>query len=209
MKLERRLGLKDDERLLAVVRAASVTLLLPGLLVAGLLLAPFFFMMPLVRWETLGFIIMGLSAGLGAFLGLRWLVIWRGSVCAVTERRIIIVQRKGFFDRRVTELPFSKIHEVSYVVKGMLATIFRYGTVLIESAGSDEPIAVKKVSHPGRLQDLITELQGETAGGAGDFGEVLQAVSRMDGRKLALLKAEIERTERFMPPESRGQGGTE
>lgn len=201
--LERRLGLKDDERLLAVVRAAAVTMLLPGLFAAALLLAPFFFMMPLVRWETLGLIIMGVLWFLGLFLGLRWFVIWRGSVCALTERRLIIVSRKGFFERRVTELPFSKIHEVSFLVKGVLPTIFRYGSVHIESAGSDEPIVVDKVLHPERLQDLITELQEQAGRGAGDFGEVLQAVSRMDGRKLALLKAEIERAERLLPPEGR------
>lgn len=206
MKLERRLGLKDDERLLAVVRSAAVTLIFPGILVAALLLAPFFFMMPLVRWETLGYIIMGLSWGVGLFLGLRWLVMWRGSVLAVTERRLIIVRRNGFFERRVTELPFSKIHEVSILVKGVLPTIFRLGTMLIESAGSDEPIAVDKVHHPERLQDLVTELQAQAGRGAGDFGEMLQAVSRMDARKLALLRAEIDRTERFLPPD-RGAGG--
>lgn len=202
MGLERRLGLKDDESLLAVVRAAPITLLLPGILIAGLVLAPFFFLVPLLRLELLGKILIGLSWSLGLFFGLRGLVKWRMTILAVTERRVIVVRQNGFFDRHVTELPFSRIQEVAYRVSGMGATIFRYGTLLIESAGSDEPLAMERVPHPARLQDLITELQGRE-GEKGGFGDVLHSISKMDARKIGLLKAEIERAERALPPEER------
>jgi len=200
MSIERRLGLKDDESLLAVVRATPVTLIFPGVLLGALILAPFFFLVPLLRLELLGRILIGLSEGLGLILTARGLVVWRLSLMAVTERRVILVRQNGFFDRHVTELPFSRVHEVAYRVSGVGATLFRYGTLLIESAGSDEPLTMERVSHPGRIQDLITELQGRE-GGRGDFGEVLHAVSRMDARKLGLLKAEIERATRALPPE--------
>lgn len=202
MGLERRLGLKDDESLLAVVRAAPVTLVLPGILVAALILGPFFLLVPLLRWELLGKILIGIFESLGLILGLRWLIKWRMTILAVTERRVIIVRQNGFFDRHVTELPFSRIQEVSYRVVGIGATFFRYGELLIESAGSDEPLAMARVPHPARIQDLITELQGRE-GGSGDFGEILHAVSRMDARKLGLLKSEIERAVRTLPPEER------
>lgn len=202
MGLERRLGLKDDESLLAVVRAAAVTLILPGILIAALILAPFFFLVPLLRLELLGKILIGISWTLGFVFGLRGLIKWRLTILAVTERRVIIVRQNGFFDRHVTELPFSRIQEVSYRVVGMGATIFRYGELLIESAGSDEPLSMARVPHPARIQDLVTELQGRE-GGRGDFGEVLHAVSRMDARKLGLLRAEIERATRALPPDER------
>ncbi|MEK7546330.1 MAG: PH domain-containing protein [Patescibacteria group bacterium] len=202
MGLERRLGLKDDESLLAVVRSAPITLLAPGTLILALILAPFFFLVPLLRLELLGKILIGLSGSIGVVLGLRGLVRWRMTILAVTERRVIIVRQNGFFDRHVTELPFSRIQEVAYRVSGMGATIFRYGTLLIESAGSDEPLAMERVPHPARLQDLITELQGGE-GQRGGFGDVLHSVSRMGARELGLLKSEIERAERALPPEVR------
>lgn len=201
MSLERKLGLKDDESLLSVVRATTVTLILPGLLAAALLLAPLFFMVPLLRLMTLGYIIMGLSCFIGLFFGLRGFLKWRLSILAITEKRLIIVRQGGFFDRHVTELPYARIQEVAYRVKGLLATIFRYGDLLVESAASDEPIAMRRIPQPARVQDLITELQGGGAGDRGDFGNILQAVSKMDGRQLHLLKSEIERTERLLPPE--------
>ena len=199
MSLERKLGLKDDESLLTVARASGVTLILPGLAVAMLLLAPLFFMVPLLRLETLGMILMGLSASLGLFFGLRGYMKWRLSILAVTEKRLIIVRQGGFFDRHVTELPYARIQEVAYRVKGLWATIFRYGDLLVESAANDEPVAMRRLPHPARVHGLITELQGGGAG-RGDFGEILQAVSRMDARQLHLLKSEIERTQRLLPP---------
>lgn len=202
MGLERRLGLKDDESLLAVVRAAPVTLVLPGILIIALVLAPFFFLVPLLRLELLGKILIGLSEFLGLFFGARGLVKWRMTLLAATERRVIVVRQGGFFDRHVVEMPYSRIQEVAYRVSGMGATLFRYGTLLIESAGSDEPLAMERVPHPARIQDLITELQGRE-GGRGDFGEVLHAVSKMDARKLGLLKAELERATKALPPEER------
>jgi len=200
MGLERRLGLKDDESLLSVVRAAPITLLLPGILIAALLLAPFFFLVPLLRLELLGKILIGLSWSLGLFFGLRMTVKWRLTILAVTERRVIVVRQNGFFDRHVVELPFSRIQEVAYRVSGMGATLFRYGTLLIESAGSDEPLAMERVPHPARLQDLITELQGRE-GEKGGFGDVLHAISKMDARKLAMLKSELDRAARALPPD--------
>lgn len=202
MSLERRLGLKDDESLLAVARAAPVTLVPPGLLFGALILAPFFFLVPLLRLELLGKILIGLSEFLGVFFAARGLVKWRMSILAVTERRVIIVRQGGFFDRHVTELPFSRIQEVAYRVNGMGATIFRYGTLIVESAGSDKPLVMERVPHPARLQDLITELQGRD-GERGGFGDILHAVSRMDARKLAMLKGEIDRATRALPPEDR------
>ena len=44
----------------------------------------------------------------------------------------------GPFDRHVTELPYSRIQRVSYRVKGLIATVFRHGSLIIESAGNEE-----------------------------------------------------------------------
>lgn len=199
MKLERRLGLKDDESLLAAARAAPVTLALSALLIAVLLAAPLFFLVPLLRLQTLGYVIIGVSLFLGAFFGLRGWIKWRGSLLAVTERRLIIVRQNGFFERQVTEIPYAKVHEISYRVRGLFATMFRYGTLLIESAGSEAPLEMRRVPRPAALQDLIAEQQARSGRGRSDFGEMLQAVSGMETRQLRLLKAEVDRTLRLRP----------
>ena len=204
MSLERRLGLKDGETFQAVVRAAPVTILPAATLAALFLLAPFFFLLPLLRWELLGRIIIGLLLAIGVLIATRLLVKWRLSLLALTEHRLIIVRQSGFFERDVTELPYGKMHEVSYRIKGLWPTLCRYGSIVIETAGSDKPIEMACVGRPNRLKDLIIALRDST-GGAGEFGEVLQSVSRLDRRRLQLLKSEVDRTMRLLPPEE-GQG---
>lgn len=203
MKLERRLGLKEDENLLAVVRTAPITSLVSSLGIVALILAPFFFLVLLLRVGTFGYVLMGVSEFLGLALLLRGWVKWRGSMLAVTERRLIVVRQHGFFDRHVTELPFAGIQHASYRVVGMFSTVFRYGSILIELASGVAPIVMHRIARPERVQDLITELLARNAHARGDFGEALQAVSRMDARQLGLLKAEVERTERLLPPDRR------
>ena len=160
-----------------------------------------FFLIPLLRLQTLGYVIIGISMFLGAFFGLRGCVKWRDSLLAVTERRLIITRRNGFFERHVTEIPYAKVHEISYRVRGLFATLFRYGTLLIESAGSDAPLEMRRLRRPESLQEMIAELQERSGRGRSDFGEMLQAVSGLETRQLMLLKAEVDRTLRLRPDE--------
>lgn len=198
MVLERRLGLKGDESLLTVTRVATVTLVIPAIFSFALILLPLFFLVPLLRLELLGKIIIGISEFLGIFIGLRTFIKWRMTILAVTEKRVIVIRQDGFFDRHVTELPYSRIREAAYRVNGMGATIFRYGTLLIESVGKDKPLVMERIPHPDRVQGLIAEIQGRE-GGDGDFGKILHVVSIMSARELGLLKSEIERAERALP----------
>jgi len=199
MGLEKRLGLKDNENLLTVVRRAPVTLV-PGIFcILALLLTPFFFLVILLKWQTLGYIIMGTLIGLGIFFGVRLFLKWWLSVFAISERRLIVVDQSGYFDRHVTELPFTKVHDVAYRIKGVLPTVFRYGTVIIESAGSEEPLEVEKVRRPAVLQSLLVELQERSVKGRGDFGEMLHGVSDLETRELKLLQTEIQRSLKRRP----------
>lgn len=194
MSLERRLGIKEGEHFAAVAHAAAVTVLPILIVEAAIFAAPFFFLQPLLDWQTLGHVILGALLLIGALLFLRTLVKWRGTLLAITEKRLILVRRDGLFAHEVTELPYDKIHEVSYRVRGFAPTLFGYGSLLIESAGSDETIEMKRVHHPQDFHRVIVDLQSEAAGGPGDFGAMLQAISRFDDRKLQRLREEIERT---------------
>lgn len=200
MSLERQLGLRGDETLLSVVRRAPATMILPLGLAAILLLAPVVLLVPLLRLGRYGQVVLGVSLVAAVAVGLRALLDRQASFLAVTDQRIILVRQHGPFDRHVTELPYSRIQRVSYRVKGLAATLFRHGSVVIESAGGEEPLTIDRVPHPARVQDLINQIQ---SGGHGGFGDVLHSISKLDARQLAMLKAEIERSSRHLPPDTR------
>ena len=77
----------------------------------------------------------------------------------ITDLRVIDVDQHGFFDRIVTEATYPHMEEVTYRIKGMLATIFRYGTVRIRIAGDAADIEVSAAKNPSKIQDLLNDLR--------------------------------------------------
>lgn len=191
MSLESRLGIKKDERVILIVRGAFITLLAPLFVSAVFILLPLFFLVPLLSWEMLGMILIGTSVGVGIFFGARTFVKWIDTVAVITDKRLFVVQRDGYLARKVHALPYVKMQGVSYRVKGLWQTIFRYGTVLIRPTAG-KPLRIMKVSRPEMLEGFIGEAIEE--GEAGEFGDLLHAVSDMESKELQLLKSEIERS---------------
>jgi hypothetical protein len=76
--------------------------------------------------------------------------------------RVIDYDQKGFFYRMVTQARFDQIDEVSYQVKGIFSTLFRYGTLQLQLQGSSADIQVDQVKHPNRIADLINDLRSES-----------------------------------------------
>ena len=56
----------------------------------------------------------------------------------ITEERIIATEQKGLFNREVSELRLSRIQDVSCVVKGFFPTIFKYGSIHVQTASESD-----------------------------------------------------------------------
>jgi uncharacterized membrane protein YdbT with pleckstrin-like domain len=197
MPIERLLGLKEDEHLVTVARAAVVTTLPAFFLAAVLISAAAFFLTPLLRLAVLGYVILGVLVALGLAIGLGKLMRWRGTALILTEKRLFFLRRSGLFSRNVIELSLSKISAVSYRVNGLCSTIFGYGTLLIATTASETPLSMTHLSHPDRLETVIAERLEQVAKGPGDFGEMLHAVSRLTDQQMDMLREEIDRTRRY------------
>lgn len=150
--------LKEDEEAVRVVRRAPWSFLFKIIWAAVLIALPFFLMYPLFRWQTWGLPILGLLLTIGLVYGLRVFVVWYFNVLVITDRRVIDVYQRGFFDRTVSAAGYSRIRDAAYRVKGLLPTIFRYGTVIIEIAGAKVRLEVKNVKNPKEIQEIIVAL---------------------------------------------------
>lgn len=151
--------LKPREEVLSIVHQS----LIPNVgkfLVFGLwFLLPFFFLFPLFREGIWGIIVFFGLLFSGFFFLLRHYLRWSGTVLIVTDKRVIDIDRRGFFDRVVTEASFSQIDEVSYRVKGFWATVFRYGSLRLDLAGSAADIQFEQMIRPARVHDLLNDLR--------------------------------------------------
>jgi len=154
--------MKEQEKVVGVVRHFPLVYAPKVLAALFLVSAPFFFMIPLFAirpWKfPAGAIAFGLSVFLGLYLALRLFVTWYWNAFVVTNYRVIDVDQHGLFDRVVSEATFDKIQDVSYHVKGMCGTMLRYGTIVVQTAGATTNLELSCVRDPKEVHHLITEL---------------------------------------------------
>lgn len=96
------------------------------------------------------------------FLWLYAFLVWIDyyfDIWIITDRRIINVEQKGLFIRRVSELYYEKVQDVTTDVKGFLPTIINYGDVIVQTAGEEDNFLLRTVSDPYQIKSLIAEQQ--------------------------------------------------
>lgn len=96
----------------------------------------------------------GIGALIGA-VGLSYYWIgWYYSVCIVTNERFIQFRQTGIFkSRSVNDISLSRILSVNYEVRGMLATMLGFGTIIIQTLVGD--FIIGNVPHPAETQHKV------------------------------------------------------
>ncbi len=133
--------IKDDEDIIMITRQDIVILF-----TRGLLLFLVFFGMLVARTFAgglLGDIGMGIFDT--AFYGITILLLmvftlyfhnYYLSLQVITNERVIDIDQKGVFNREVNELSLGQIEDVSFKQQGFWGTIFNYGNVILQTAGT-------------------------------------------------------------------------
>lgn len=160
----RAITLKPDEKILMVVRQTPIVFANSLLIGTLLFLLPFFLLFPLVsygKWGIAGFAALILIAIV--FAGYR-LIEWYFNCGIITNMRVIDVDQKGLTERIVSEVPYFKIDDVSYNIKGVKQTMFRYGNVVIAIRGYRSSVTLRNIASPAMIQELILEVEREVRG---------------------------------------------
>lgn len=166
MLLTRRLNLRDDERVVTIVRpswiayASSFFLAAAGLFLAFFLIVPFF---ARGRFGLAVFILLILAS---TYAGVRGLWFWYWNALVVTDARVIDIDQRGFFRRGISEARYEKMEDVSIEVRGIIATILHLGVIRIVAANGHNAFELRSVSRPESVQELIGRLR-EAAGQRG------------------------------------------
>lgn len=174
--------LQPGEELVRMVRRHAVTMVPAVGLGAVLLLVDFFLVAWWFQhrsWGGFGFGGLMLISALMIFRGVYG---WRHNVLAITTRRVIDIDQRGFFERNVAETTFEKIQDVRYTIRGFWPTLLRFGTIIIQTAGSSTNLELESVHHPVELQQLIIDLQRQSHGqGNSDVSaqEFLKLIDRL------------------------------
>lgn len=134
------------------------------------LLVAYFFKMYLSSYVTIGTEsdLIGLWR---IFLGIWFLFLWVGlslkftnyflDIWIVTDKRIIDVDQKALFNRRVVYMNLDRIQDVSVETKGLLRTIFKVGDVHVQTAGAETNFVIKDARSPSSVKEAILKASAE------------------------------------------------
>ncbi len=112
-------------------------------------------------------------------------------VWIVTNERIIDIEIRGLFSRTVSETRFYRVQDVTSEMKGFFATIFNYGNVYIQTAGSMERFIFRNIPRPVFIAEEIMKL--------------IEADKPFHGEKIGLMNnlaegPHVEETSAHAPP---------
>ncbi|HIA92346.1 TPA: hypothetical protein EYO12_04530 [Candidatus Saccharibacteria bacterium] len=165
-------GQFDDEEVLFFFRQHPVVLrrpLLAFLLIFTVTLSPLSF----DPFNKIYQYIAGAGFIISVLIFFYYWVSWYYSFYIVTNIRIIQDLQKGLFGKQLVEVDLSKIQNINYEIAGFQASLFRFGTIVIQTFVGD--LVIEKVHEPAKIQKRISSILREYGGRPGDYVDEINA----------------------------------
>lgn len=83
--------------------------------------------------------------------------VYRQSRLLVTDRSLVQIIQKTLFNKKVSRLSMSNVEDVSEEQRGFLASFFNYGTLTVQTAGTEDNFVFTLCPNPTKLADRIIE----------------------------------------------------
>ena len=105
--------------------------------------------------SLVGFLILGFIFLL--IIGSLW--IWRRNKIVITDFHLVDIDQIGLFNTAVSTLHLNEIQDITAKINGPLQNIFRYGTIIVQTAGERENFVFDFVPLPYDLERYILDLR--------------------------------------------------
>ncbi len=93
-----------------------------------------------------------------------WMLLYRAwldyflDIWIVTTHRVINIEQRGLFNRFIAEHKLFKIQDVVSKQKGIVPTLFNYGEIHIQTAGTEKTVVFEQVPQPHKFARQIIRL---------------------------------------------------
>lgn len=98
-----------------------------------------------------------------------WAVFWQFwttyymDIWVVTNKRIIDIDYQRLFDRNISIIRLERVQDVGTRIQGVLGTVLRFGSVIVQSAGAEKEFVIDQIANPEALRDVISKYAGVVA----------------------------------------------
>ncbi len=160
-------GQLPGEKVISILRRHQIVLFWFALYLAVMISLPFFiydifdFLFGVSLNGTtfsIFLFVVGLHLLFTAILGFSVYIDYYLDVWIITDQRIISIEQKGLFNRVINEVRYERIQDITSVVPGLIATYFKYGDILIQTAAEKERMILKQVPDPIETRRQISEI---------------------------------------------------
>ena len=159
-------GQKPKEKVVDFGRKHPLVMGKMGLIILAVALVIFGFFLKLGFSSVTSYITI-VAGTIGVIYFLRCWFIYSHSIYIISTDRVISMDQRGFFSRRVSESTLDKIVNVTQDVRGFVRTIFNFGDIVIQTSCSGNENSIIKlvdVPNPNEIQKKITHTASEYAG---------------------------------------------
>lgn len=82
-------------------------------------------------------------------------------VLVMTNDRLVDIDQNSLFSRTVAEVDLYQVQDATSEVKGIFATLFNYGNVIIQTAGALPKFTLHNIPNPHEIRQKILDLSAE------------------------------------------------
>jgi len=147
-------GQRPDEDVIFVVKRHPWVLASAGFISIALVIVLVLFILFFGLSHITAFIIIAIVLFFLIFGFYQWFV-YNNYLYVLTNQRIIIIEQKGLFGRKITEAELEKIQNMTVEVKGAIGTLLNFGNVTLRTAGIDPVMVMYNVDNPYEVQQKI------------------------------------------------------
>ena len=91
-------------------------------------------------------------------------ITWYFNTALITDKRIVDIDFSDLVYKNIAETKMDLVQDVSQTEAGAIRTMFNYGDVLVQTAGSLDNFDLHAVPHPDRAVEVIESLIGKGRG---------------------------------------------
>lgn len=86
---------------------------------------------------------------------------WYYNISLITQKRVVNIMLYSIIIKKIAETKISLVQDVNYQQNGAIRSIFNYGDVLIQTAGTVDNFFINAVPHPENVVHIVENLIGE------------------------------------------------
>ena len=152
----------ENEKIVLVLRQHPITQLKGTLtLILATIIIPFLIssvglLNGLDNEYTFAAYFFGIIIILGLFT--RAFLLWFFNVYIITDERVIDVDFNSMIYKNISSAKIENIEDITTQTMGPMASIFDYGTILLQTAGEKTEFEFDHVPHPSKVTKLLNEL---------------------------------------------------